>query len=95
MNVVIGVLGRSFIKYRGHLFYMEVQVTEAGKIINPNEKVIVWRIGEYFLIKKIEEKKVLEKIGEIRKKLENKGTLLSDDEVVKIVKEAREEWKKL
>ncbi|AAB90939.1 hypothetical protein [Archaeoglobus fulgidus] len=74
---------------------MEVQVLEAGKIISPNEKVIVWRIGDYFLIKKIEGKKTLERIGEIRKKLEDRDMLLSEEEVVKTVKEVREEWKRL
>ncbi len=74
---------------------MEVRVLEAGKVISPDEKVIVWRIGDYLLIKKIEGKKILERVGEVRSKLEDEGALLSDEEVVKIVKEAREEWKKL
>lgn len=68
---------------------------EAGKIFSPNEKVIVWRIGDYLLIKKVEGKKILEKIEETRKKLDKENMLLSDEEVVKIVKEGREEWKKL
>ncbi|MDK2876595.1 MAG: hypothetical protein PWQ22_1005 [Archaeoglobaceae archaeon] len=68
---------------------------EAGKIFSPNEKVIVWKIGDYLLIKKVEGKKILEKIEETRKKLDKENMLLSDEEVVKIVKEAREEWKKL
>ena len=68
---------------------------KAGKILSPDEKVIVWRIGDYYLIKKIDEKKTLEKVDEIRRQLENKGKLLSDEKAVKIVKEARKEWKKL
>lgn len=67
---------------------------EAGKIFSPNEKVIVWKIGDYLLIKKVEGKKILEKIEETRKKLDKENMLLSDEEVVKIVKEAREEWRR-
>ncbi len=72
---------------------MEAQVVEARKIIDPNEKVIVWKIGDYLVIKKIEGKKIVEKIGELRKKYE--AQLLSDEDVVRIVKEVREEWKRL
>lgn len=35
-----------------------------------------------------------EKVGEARKELDEKNMLLSDEEVVKIVKEAREEWRR-
>ena len=45
---------------------MEAQIIEAGKVIDPNEKVIVWKIGEYLLIKKVDERKILEKVNENR-----------------------------
>ena len=74
---------------------MEAQIIEAGKVIDPNEKVIVWKIGEYLLIKKVNERKILEKVNENRERLDRENKLLPDEEVVKLVKEAREEWKKL
>ncbi len=74
---------------------MEAQIIEAGKVIDPNEKVIVWKIGEYLLIKKVDERKILEKVNENRERLDRENKLLPDEEVVKLVKEAREEWKKL
>ncbi len=74
---------------------MEAQIIEAGKVIDPNEKVIVWKIGEYLLIKKVDERKILEKVNENRERLDRENKLLPNEEVVKLVKEAREEWKKL
>jgi len=65
---------------------------EAGEVINPKEKVITWKIGDYILIKKIDSKKVLKEIEKIRRELEIKNELLSDEKAVEIVKEARDEW---
>ncbi|WP_457555326.1 hypothetical protein [Candidatus Pyrohabitans sp.] len=72
---------------------MVAEITKLKDVINPEEKVLIWRIGEYIVVKKINPEKVMERIEEARESLQKKGMLLSDDEVVVLIKEAREEWK--
>ncbi len=68
---------------------MVAEITRLKDIINPEEKVLIWRIGEYIVVKKINPGKVMERIEEARESLQKKGMLLSDDEVVALIKEAR------
>jgi len=68
---------------------MVAEITRLKDVINPEEKVLIWRIGEYLVVKKIDPEKVMERIEETRESLQKKGMLLSDDEVVALVKEAR------
>ena len=72
---------------------MVAEITRLKDVINPEEKVLIWRIGEYIVVKKINPEKVMERIEEARESLQKKGMLLSDDEVVALIKEVREEWK--
>ncbi len=72
---------------------MVAEITRLKDVINPEEKVLIWRIGEYIVVKKINPEKVMERIEEVRESLQKKGMLLSDEEVVALIKEAREEWK--
>ncbi len=71
---------------------MVAEITRLKDVINPEEKVLIWRIEEYIVVKKINPEKVMERIEEARESLQKKGMLLSDDEVVALIKEAREEW---
>ncbi|NOZ58477.1 MAG: hypothetical protein GXO66_02710 [Euryarchaeota archaeon] len=72
---------------------MVAEITRLKDVINPEEKVLVWRVGEYIVVKKVEPEKVVKKIGEVRETLQKKGMLLSDDGVIALIKEAREEWR--
>ncbi len=72
---------------------MSAEISKVKEIINPEEEVIVWRIGDYMVIKKLNPEKFVNKLQEIRESLDNKKMLLSEDEIVEMIKEVRKEWR--
>jgi|Deesub1362B_J571_1020462.scaffolds.fasta_scaffold09530_4 hypothetical protein len=72
---------------------MAMEISKLKEIINPEEDVIVWRIDDYMVIKKLDSGKFIKKAEEIRNTLKSKKMLLSDDKIVGIIKEARKEWR--